>query len=116
MLFQVISEAVASGGSSLFDNLVIVALIEFVIIKGDAIQGFKEPTVFTAELVCSQHRLQAIFTTIAAYLDVPIPVGERKVGLICKLSHRIGKLLLDEVKPYWQAVSAHLFVKEIKRA
>ena len=77
MLFQVIPEVVASGGSSLFGNLVIATLIDFVVIKGDAIKGFKEPTVLAAELVCSQHRLQAILATMAAYLDVPIPIGER---------------------------------------
>ena len=59
MLFQVMPEVIAPGGSSLFDNLVIATLIDFVIIKGDAIQGFEEPTVLAAELVCSQHRLPA---------------------------------------------------------
>ena len=51
MHLMVMPEVVASGGSSLFDNLVIATLIDFVIIKGDAIQGFEEPTVLAAELV-----------------------------------------------------------------
>ena len=51
MLFQVLPEVIASGGSSLFGNLVITIFIDFVVIKGDAIQGFKEPTVLAAELV-----------------------------------------------------------------
>ena len=66
MLFQVVPEVVAPGGAFLFDNLVIATPIDFVIIKGDAIQGFGEPTVLAAELVCSQHRLQAILATMAA--------------------------------------------------
>ena len=57
MLFQVTPEVVASG-RSLFDNLVIATPIDFVVIKGDAIQGFKEPTVLTAELVCKRPGLQ----------------------------------------------------------
>ena len=85
MLFQVIPEVVAPVGASLFDNPVIATLIDFVIIKRDAIEGFQEPAVLAAELVCSQHRLQSILATMAAYLDIPIPIGERKVGLICKL-------------------------------
>ena len=51
MLFQVMPEIVASGGSSFFGNLVIATAIDFFVIKGDAIQGFKEPTVLAAELV-----------------------------------------------------------------
>ena len=101
MLFQVMPEVVASGGSSLFDNLVIATLIDFVIIKGNAIQEFKEPTVLAAELVCSQHRLQAILATVAAYLDVLIPIGERKVGLICKLYRSIAKMLLEAFLASW---------------
>ena len=58
MLFQVLPEVVASGGLSLFDNLVIATAINFVIIKGDAIQGFKEPTVLAAELVCKRSGFQ----------------------------------------------------------
>ena len=51
-------EVIASGGSSLFGNLVIATFIDFVIIKGDAIQGFKEPTVLAEELVCKRSGFQ----------------------------------------------------------
>ena len=101
LIFQVITKGVPPVGASLFNDLVIAALIEFIIIKLGAIQGFQDPTVLAAKLVCSRHRLQAHFATMAAYLVFPIPVGERKVGTICKLSRRIVKLLLDEVKPFW---------------
>ena len=37
---------------------------------------------------------------VAAYLDVPIPAGEWKVGLICLTHSFIGKLLLDGVKSF----------------
>ena len=51
MLFQVMPEVVASGGTPFFGNIVIATTIDFVIIKADAIQGFKEPTVRAAERV-----------------------------------------------------------------
>ena len=51
---------------------------------------------------------------MAAYLDVPIPAGEREVGVICWIHSSIAKLLLDGVKPFWQLGSKHLFVKEIE--
>ena len=116
LIFHVIPEAVFPSGVSLFNDLVIAALIEFFIIKVGAIQGFQDSASFAAKLVCSRHRLQAHLAALAAYNVVPIPVGGRKVGLICKLFRCIGKLLLDEVKPFWQAVSVHRFVKEMKRA
>ena len=58
MPFQVMPEVIASGGSPLFDNLVIATAIDFVMIKGDAIQGFQEPTVLAAELVCKRSGFQ----------------------------------------------------------
>ena len=58
MLFQVMPEVIASCGSSLFDNLVIATAIDFVILKGDAIQGFQKPAVLAAELVCKRSGLQ----------------------------------------------------------
>ena len=116
LIFQVITKGVPPVGASLFNDLVITALIEFVIIKVGPIQGFQDPTVLAEKLMCSRYRLQANLAAIAAYLVVPIPVGERKVGAISKLSRCIVKLLLDEVKLFWQVGSAHLFVKEIKRA
>ena len=52
MFVKVISEVVGSVGSSPFNNPVIPAtMIEFVIIKCDAIQGLKEPTVLTAKFI-----------------------------------------------------------------
>ena len=107
-------EAVFPFCVPLFNDLVIAALIEFFIIKVGAIQGFQDSASFAAKLICSRHRLQAHLAALAAYDVVPIPVGGRKVGLICKLANCIGKLLLDEVKSFWQAVSLHLFVKEMK--
>ena len=98
----------------MFDNLVISTPIDFVVIKGDAIQGFKEPTVLAAELVCKRSGFQRSPVAMAAYLDVPIPAGERKVGAICKTYRSIAKLLLDGVKPVWQLGPKHLFVKEIE--
>ena len=94
MLVQVLPEVVPSGGASLFDNLVIASPIDFVVIKGDAIQGFKEPTVLAAELVCKQPEFQGILATMAAYFEVPIPIGARKVGVICKLYRSIAKFSL----------------------
>ena len=52
MFVKVISEVVGSLASSAFDNLVVpTTMIEFLVIKRDAIQGFKEPTLFTAQFV-----------------------------------------------------------------
>ena len=67
MLCQVQPEVVPSGGASLFGDFVIASLIDFVVIKGDAIQGFKEPTVLAAELVCKRPEFQGILATMAAY-------------------------------------------------
>ena len=116
LIFHVNPETVFPSGFPLFNDLVIAALIEFFIIKVGAIQGFQDSASFAAKLVCSQHRLQAHLAALVAYNVVPIPVGGRKVGLICKLFHCIGKLFFDEVKSFWQAASLHLFVKEMKRA
>ena len=52
MFVKVISEVVGSVGSSAFNHLVIpTTMIEFIVIKRDAIQGFKEPTVLTTQFV-----------------------------------------------------------------
>ena len=52
MFVKVISEVVGSVGSSAFNHLVIpTTMIEFLVIKRDAIQGFKEPTVLTAQFI-----------------------------------------------------------------
>ena len=51
MLVKVVLEVVATVGPSLFGNLVIPVLMYFVVVEGHAIQGFKEPTCFAAELV-----------------------------------------------------------------
>ena len=52
MFVKVISEVVGSVGSSSFDNLVVpTTMIEFLVTKRDAIQGFKEPAVLTAQFV-----------------------------------------------------------------
>ena len=52
MFIKVISEVVGSVGLSSFDNLVVsTTMIECIVIKRDAIQGFKEPTVLTAQFV-----------------------------------------------------------------
>ena len=52
MFVKVISEVVGSVGSSAFNHLVIPStMIEFMLIKRDAIQWFKEPTVLTAQFV-----------------------------------------------------------------
>ena len=93
-------EVVFPTGASLFNDLVIAALIEFFIIKVGAIQCFHDSASFATKLICSRHRLQAPLAALFAHHVVPIPVGGRKVGLICKLLHCIGKLLLDEVKSF----------------
>ena len=117
LTFNVTPKVVFPIGASWFNDLVIIAaLMEFFIIKVGAIQCFQDSASFAAKLICSQHRLQARLAALFAYDVVPIPVGSRKVGLICKRPHCIGKLLLDYVKPFWQAVPLHLFVKEYKRA
>ena len=52
MFVKVISEVVGSVVSSAFNHLEIpTTMIEFLMIKRDAIQGFKEPTVLTAQFV-----------------------------------------------------------------
>ena len=52
MFVKVISEVVGSVASSVFDNLVVpTAMIEFIVINRDAIQGLKEPTFLTAQFV-----------------------------------------------------------------
>ena len=116
VIFYVSSEVVFSTDVPLFNDLVIATLMEFFIIKVGAIQCFQDSASFAAKLICSRYRFQTHLAALFAYDVVPIPVGGRKAGLICKLLHCIGKLLLDFVKPFWQAASLHLFVKEIKRA
>ena len=102
MFFQEVPEVVFSSGASLFNDLVIIAtLMEFFIIKVGAIQCFQDSTYFAAKLICSRHRLQVRLAALFAYDVVPIPVGGRKVGLICKRSHCIGKILFDFVKLFW---------------
>ena len=52
MFINVISEIVGSVGSSAFNHLVIPStMTDFIVIKRDTIQGFKEPTVLTAQFV-----------------------------------------------------------------
>ena len=52
MFVKVISEVVGSVASSAFNHLLIpTTMIEFIVIKRGAIQGFKEPTVLTAQFV-----------------------------------------------------------------
>ena len=85
VIFYVSSEVVFSTGASLFNDLVIAAFIEFFIIKVGAIQCFQDSASFAAKLICSRYRFQTHLATLFAYDVVPIPVGSRKVGLICKL-------------------------------
>ena len=116
VIFYESSEVVFPIGASWFNDLVIAALMKFFIIKVGAIQCFQDSASCAAKLICSRYRPQTHLAALFAYDVVPIPVGGRKVGLICKLPHCIGKRLLDFVKPFWQAAPSHLFVKEIKRA
>ena len=117
VFFQKVLEAVFSPGASLFDDLVIIsALMKFFIIKVGAIQCFQDAASWAEELICARHRPQPHLATLFANDAVPIPVGGQKVGLIIKLSHGTGKLLLDFVKPFRKAARSHLFVKELKRA
>ena len=132
MLIKVTPEVVPPGASSSLDNLVVARAVEFVIIKGDGIQGFDEPAVLAVELVCRWPGPQATLLALAAYQDVPIPTGERKVGRRSiallfdgmKLIRQqiawgrplIAKLLLDGMKLFRQPGATHLFVKEIERA
>ena len=117
LTFNVTPEVVFPIGASWFNDLVIIAaLMEFFIIKVGAIQCFQDSASFAAKLICSRHRLQARLAALFAYDVVPIPVGGRKVGLICKRPHSIGKLLLDFIQTFRQFGSEHLFMKEIKRA
>ena len=52
MFVKVIPEVVGFVGSSSFNHLVIpTTMIEFIVIKRDTIQGFKEPTVLTTKFV-----------------------------------------------------------------
>ena len=101
LIFHVTPEVVFPSGASLFNDLEITTLMEFFIIKVGSIQCFQGAAYFTAKLICSWHRLQALFVTLFAYDAVPIPVGVWKVGLICKRPHCICKILLDFVKPIW---------------
>ena len=102
LIFHVTHEAVFPPGASLFNDLeIIAALMKFFIIKVGAIQCLQDSAYFAAKLICSWHRLQARLAALFAYDVVPIPVGGRKVGLICKRPHSIGKLLFDFVKPFW---------------
>ena len=117
VLFQEVPETVFQIGASWFNDLVIIAaLMEFFIIKVGPIQCFQDAASTAEELICARHRPQPHLAALFANDAVPIPVGGRKVGLIIKLSHGTGKLLLDFVKPFRQAARSHLFVKELKRA
>ena len=100
-IFHVTPEVVFPIGASWFNDLVIIAaLMEFCIIKVGAIQCLQGSAYFAAKLICSWHRLLARLAALFANDVVPIPVGGRKVGLICKRPHCIGKLLFDFVKPF----------------
>ena len=101
LIFHVTHEAVFPPGASFNDLEIIAALMKFFIIKVGAIQCLQDSAYFAAKLICSWHRLQARLAALFAYDVVPIPVGGRKVGLICKRPHSIGKLLFDFVKPFW---------------
>ena len=117
VLFQEVPETVFPIGASWFNDLVIIAaLMEFFIIKVGPIQCFQDAASWAEELICARHRPQPHLAALFANDAVPIPVGGWKVGLIIKLPHGIGKLLLDFVKPFRQAARSHLFVKELKRA
>ena len=100
VLFQEVPETVFSPGASLFNDLEIAALMNFFIIKVGPIQCFQDAAPWAEELICARHRPQAHLAALFANDAVPIPVGGRKVGLIIKLSHGIGKLFLDFVKPF----------------
>ena len=102
LIFHVTPEVVFPPGATLFNDLVISAtLMKFFIIKVGAIQCLQDSAYFAAKLICSRHRLQASLAAFFAYDVVPIPVGGRKVVLICKHSHCIGKILFDFVKLFW---------------
>ena len=102
LIFHVTPEVVFPSGASLFNDLVIIAtLMEFFIIKVGAIQCFQGSAYFTAKFICSWHRFQTRLAAFFAYYVIPIPVGGRKVGLICKRPHCIGKILFDFVKLFW---------------
>ena len=101
VFFHVTHEVVFPTGASLFNDLEIAALMEFFIIKVGPIQCFQDAAYFTAKLICTWHRFQACFVALFTYDVIPIPVGGRKVGLICKRPHYICKILLDFVKPIW---------------
>ena len=116
VIFQEVPEAVFPPGASLFNDLEIAALMNFFIIKVDPIQCFQNAASCAEKLICTRHRPQTHLAALFANDAVPIPIGGRKVGLIIKLPHSIGKLFLDFVKPFRQAATSHLFVKELKRA
>ena len=103
LIFHVTHEVVFPPGVSLFNDLeIIAALMEFFIIKVGAIQCLQDSAYFAAKLICSWHRFQARLAALFAYDVVPIPVGGRKIGLICKRPHCIGKLLLDFIQTFRQ--------------
>ena len=102
MFFQEVLETVFPPGATLFNDFeIIAALMEFFIIKVGPIQCFQDSAYFAAKFICSWHRLQARLAALFAYDVVPIPVGGRKVVLICKRPHCIGKILFDFVKLFW---------------
>ena len=102
MFVKIIFEVVGFVRSSLFNNLVIPAImIDFFIIECDAIQGFKEPTVLTAKFVRKQSLAQCFTFTISASLYILIITGERSVGRVCGIILiSVTKTLLDELKSF----------------
>ena len=53
MFFQEVLEVVFPVGTFLFGDFVITIFIDCFIVKGGAFNFFKEPAVFTTELVCA---------------------------------------------------------------
>ena len=100
MFFQEVPEAVFPPGATLFNDFEIVTLMNFFIIKVGPIQCFQDAASWAEELICAWHRSQPHLAALFANDAVPIPVGVWKVGLIIKLSHGTGKILLDFVKPF----------------
>ena len=90
-------------------------MIEFIVIKRDAIQGFKEPAVLTAQFIRELSEPQGFAFTIAASLNVLVKPVEMVIVRICEITGlRVTKLLLDVMKPFEQVRAAHSFVEEIE--
>ena len=112
MLFQEVLEGVSPVGPFLFGDFVITILIYFVIVKGDAFQGFEKPTVLATELVCALYVIQCSCFAIATSLEVPI---QTVVVVIHQITGFIGQRFLYVLKFIWQLGAKHLFVKALKR-